>query len=118
MIFMINPYLILAIVLPIVALIGGAIFLVIKAKKGGSKIKIDAEFIDNLVDILGGKENILSVTNDNGRIKFELSDLDKANLQGLKDLSQSGVFVTNNTVKTLFPHDAKTISNAIKQLKD
>ena len=37
-------------------------------------------------------------------------------LEELKALSQNGVFVTNNTVKTLFPHDAKTISNAIKNL--
>ena len=116
MFLMVNPFLILAIVLPVIALIVGAIFFVKKAKKGNKKIKIDAEFINNLVTVLGGKENVLSVTNENGRIKFELSDLELANLQGLKDLSQNGVFVTNNTVKTLFPHDAKTISNAIKQL--
>ena len=118
MFLMINPYLILAIVLPVVLLIGGALFFILKAKKNDKKIKIDSEFINKLVSILGGKDNVLSVTNDNGRIKFDLSDLDKANLNELKELSQNGVFVTNNTVKTLFPHDAKTISNAIKQLKD
>ena len=41
MFLMINPYLILAIVLPVVALIGGAIFFIIKAKKNDKKIKID-----------------------------------------------------------------------------
>ena len=93
-----------------------AVLVVVLVKKRKPKLVIDAEFINNLVNVLGGKENVLSVTNDNGRIKFELSDLEKADLNGLKDLSQNGVFVTNNTVKTLFPHDAKTISNAIKQL--
>ena len=117
MFLMFNPIFLLPIVSAIVIIVG-ALILVNKAKKGDKKIKIDAEFINNLVTVLGGKENVLSVTNENGRIKFELSDLEKANLQGLKDLSQNGVFVTNNTVKTLFPHDAKTISNAIKQLKD
>ena len=48
--------------------------------------------------------------------KFELENLDLANLVGLKEMSQNGVFVTNNTVKTLFPHDAKTISNGLKSL--
>lgn len=110
-----NP-LFLLFIIPAVLVIALVVILILKNKKGSKKIKIDAEFINNLVSVLGGKENVLSVTNDNGRIKFELSDLDKANLQALKDLSQNGVFVTNNTVKTLFPHDAKTISNAIKQL--
>ena len=116
MFLMINPFLILAIALAVIVLIVGAIILVKNANKGNKKIKIDAEFINNLVTVLGGKENVLSVTNENGRIKFELADLELANLQGLKELSQNGVFVTNSTVKTLFPHDAKTISNAIKQL--
>ncbi len=108
--------LLFVIIVPVVLVLSLVVFLILKNKKGNKKIKIDAEFINNLVDILGGKENVLSVTNENGRIKFELENLEKANLQGLKELSQSGVFVTNNTVKTLFPHDAKTISNAIKQL--
>jgi phosphotransferase system IIB component len=108
--------LLFVIIVPVVLVLSLVVFLILKNKKGNKKIKIDAEFINNLVDILGGKENVLSVTNENGRIKFELENLEKTNLQGLKELSQSGVFVTNNTVKTLFPHDAKTISNAIKQL--
>ncbi len=98
-----------------VAIIVTIILLAIK-NKGPKKIKIDAEFINNLVNVLGGKSNVLSVTNENGRIKFELEDLELAKLEDLKALSNSGVFVTNNTVKTLFPHDAKTISNAIKNL--
>ena len=111
-----NPIFLLPIIAAVI-IIGIVItLLIVNGKKGTKKIKIDAEFINNLATILGGKENILSVTNENGRIKFELSDLEKANLNALKELSQSGVFVTNNTVKTLFPHDAKTISNAIKSL--
>lgn len=116
MFLMSKTILLLLIIIPVLLVISLILFLVLKNKKGSKKIKIDAEFINELVTILGGKENVLSVTNENGRIKFELNNLDLANLQGLKDLSQNGVFVTNNTVKTLFPHDAKTISNAIKQL--
>jgi phosphotransferase system IIB component len=108
--------LLFVIIVPVVLVLSLVVFLILKNKKGNKKIKIDAEFINNLVDILGGKENVLSVTNENGRIKFELEDLELAKLEDLKALSNSGVFVTNNTVKTLFPHDAKTISNAIKNL--
>ena len=52
MFLMINPFLILGIALLVIALIGGTIFLVKKANKGNKKIKIDAEFINNLVTIL------------------------------------------------------------------
>lgn len=112
----INPLFIIIPAIIVLAIIILVVVLLIKKNKGPKKIKVDSEFINTLVTVLGGKENVLSVTNENGRIKFELEDLELAKLEELKSLSQNGVFVTNNTVKTLFPHDAKTISNAIKNL--
>ena len=112
----INPLFIIIPAIIVLAIIILVVVLLVKKNKGPKKIKVDSEFINTLVTVLGGKENVLSVTNENGRIKFELEDLELAKLEELKALSQNGVFVTNNTVKTLFPHDAKTISNAIKNL--
>ena len=112
----INPLFIIIPAIIVLAIIILVVVLLIKKNKGPKKIKVDSEFINTLVTVLGGKENVLSVTNENGRIKFELEDLELAKLEEFKALSHNGVFVTNNTVKTLFPHDAKTISNAIKNL--
>lgn len=113
----INPlYFIIPAAVVVAIIIVLLIVLLLKKNKGPKKIKVDTEFINTLVNVLGGKANVLNVTNENGRIKFQLEDLELAKLEELKALSQSGVFVTNNTVKTLFPHDAKTISNAIKNL--
>lgn len=109
-----NPIYLLFII-PVI-IIGIIVLVVIFKSKGNKKVKIDEAFIKALVEVLGGKSNILNVSNENGRIKFELENLDLANLVGLKEMSQNGVFVTNNTVKTLFPHDAKTISNGLKNL--
>lgn len=75
-------------------------------KKG---IKVDEEFIKDLLNTLGGKENILKYTVDNARVKFELQDLTKADLTHLHELSPKGVFVTGNSVKTLFKYEASTI---------
>ena len=78
-------------------------------------IKIDEEFISNLLEILGGNNNIKEVSVDNGRLKFLVDDLDKVNLNALKEVSTSGVFVTGNVIKTLFKLDSQTIKKAIEQ---
>ncbi|MGM9969839.1 MAG: hypothetical protein ACI35S_05525 [Anaeroplasma sp.] len=89
--------------------------IVLKKRKNGKKIKIDDIFIDNLITLLGGKDNILKVVVDNGRLKFEVKDTDITDLNGLKEISTSGVFVTGNVIKTLFKLDSFTIQKAIQK---
>lgn len=87
-------------------------FLYFRKPKG---VKIDEEFINNLLNILGGNNNIKEVSVDNGRLKFLVDDLDKVNLNSLKEVSTSGVFVTGNVIKTLFKLDSQTIKKAIEE---
>ena len=63
----------------------------------------------NLQNAYGGLDNISSVEVDNSRLKVTVLDLDLVNLRVLKELSQSGVFVTGNVIKTLYKYDSKTI---------
>lgn len=91
----------------LVAIIVLALVLILKNKTKG--IKIDEEFMNQLISSLGAKENIISYSVENSRVKFELLDVSKANLDSLKELSSKGVFVTNNTVKTLFKYESKQI---------
>ncbi len=91
----------------LVAIIVLALVLILKNKSKG--IKIDEEFMNQLISSLGAKENIISYSVENSRVKFELLDVSKANLDSLKELSSKGVFVTNNTVKTLFKYESKQI---------
>ena len=91
----------------LVAIIVLALVLILKNKSKG--IKIDEEFMNQLISSLGAKENIISYSVENSRVKFELLDVCKANLDSLKELSSKGVFVTNNTVKTLFKYESKQI---------
>ena len=101
-----------------VLLIGVIIFCIILSKKKKTKpkhIKVDDEFINNLLTLLGGKGNILDCTVDNGRLKFVVSDLETVDLEGLKLIAQSGVFVTGNIIKTLFKLDSQIIKKALEQ---
>lgn len=91
----------------LVVIIVLALVLILKNKTKG--IKIDEEFMNQLISSLGAKENIISYSVENSRVKFELLDVSKANLDSLKELSSKGVFVTNNTVKTLFKYESKQI---------
>ena len=107
------PYLIGGIVLGIV-IITLVIVLIIKGKKT-KRIKIDSNFIDNLFSILGGKENVLEVLVDNARLKFKVNDLESVDLNALKGISNQGVFVTGDYIKTLFKFESKDIMKSMKE---
>ena len=96
-------------------LVGLIIFFSLKNKKGKQpRIKLNDEFITNLINLLGEKDNIGDVNVDNGRLKITVNDLDKANLEGIKQIATSGVFVTGSTIKTLFRLDSLTIKKEIE----
>lgn len=97
----------------LVALIVLLIFLLKLRKPKEKHIKVDDEFTNNLLQLLGSKENIEEVTVDNGRLKIKVKDLDLVNLNGIKEIATSGVFVTGNVIKTLFKLDSQTIKNAL-----
>lgn len=93
------------------------LLVVLKRKKSSKpKIKVDEAFINNLMLALGSKDNIALVETENGRTKFTLKDLDKANLEDAKKLTSAGVFVTGNVVKMLFSYDSDLICKTVKQL--
>lgn len=115
--FLANNILIYSIIAIIVAL---AIIILVtivkscKCKESKSKIKIDEEFINNLIDLYGGKDNIKEIAVDNARLKVTVLDLDVVNLEGLKANSEAGVFVTGYTIKTLFKFDSKLVKDSIE----
>ena len=91
-------------------LIALIIFLIIKNKsKGGKRITVNDEFITNLITLLGETKNIKETNVDNGRLKITVDNLDLVNLEGIKEIATSGVFVTGNIIKTLFRLDSQTI---------
>ena len=106
------PLLIGCVVLAVI--IALVVVLIVKGKKN-KRIKIDSNFIDNLFSILGGKENVLEVLVDNARLKFKVENLDSVDLNALKGISNQGVFVTGDYIKTLFKFDSKDIMKAMKE---
>ena len=108
--------LILIIVGVSLSLVGTVVSIIIHfVKYSTPKIKIDDEFIENLINLYGDKNNISKVSTDNGRLKVEVKDLDIVKLESLKEISTNGVFVTGNTIKTLFRHDSELIKKELEK---
>ncbi len=91
-----------------------AIIVRVRVKRNKHKVKIDDSFINNLMSILGGKENISSVEVDNARLKFQLHNVKSPNYEELKKIATQGVFITGNFVKVLFKFDSNLIKKEIE----
>ena len=106
---------ILIIVVSLVVLVGLILLIVLLSKKKKKKIVVDEEFINNLIDLLGNTDNILETNVDNGRLKIQVKNLDLVNFEKIKEIAESGVFITGNTIKTLFKLDSFEIKKALDE---
>ena len=92
-----------------------AAIILIKLKKKPNAIKVNSEFIDSLITSYGGLANIKGVEIENSRLKIEVDDLDIVNLESIKSNTTAGVFVTGNTVKTLYKLSSEEIKRSLDQ---
>ncbi len=99
----------------VIVLLAVLFFLFLKKKDTTPRIVIDDEFINNLIVLYGDKDNISNINTENGRLKIGVKDLNKVDLEKLKEISTNGVFVTGNTIKTLFRHDSDSIKKELEK---
>ncbi|MDE6584121.1 MAG: hypothetical protein K2K15_01840 [Anaeroplasmataceae bacterium] len=102
-------FLILAVVL---------ILVFVLRKKKHPRVKVNQEFIHEIIDALGTRKNILNASTINGRIHFEVENLELLNQTKLKELSTTGVFITNQSVKMLFSYDSELICKEVLAYKE
>ena len=99
-------YLIICVVLFIVAL---AI-----AKSNKKDLKLE---LNKLVELLGGKDNIIDTEVELSRFKVTLKDITKANKDGIIKLGAQGVVEIDDQLKIIFGNNAKQLKKYIKELK-
>lgn len=99
-------YIIVILVLLIIA------FAIIKMNKKDVKLEFN-----KLVDLLGGKENILDTEVDMSRFKVTLKDITKANKEGIVKLGAKGVVEIDDQLKIILGNDAKKLKKYIDELK-
>lgn len=97
------------IIISVLIIIGLAI---IKMNKKDVKIELN-----KLVELLGGKENILNTEAELSRFKVTLKDVTKANKEGIMKLGAKGVVEYEDQLKIILGQDAKKIKKYIDEFK-
>lgn len=99
-------YIIILVVLIIVLLA------LIKTTKKG--VKLD---FNKLVELLGGKDNILDTKISMSRFVVTLKDVTKANKEGIQKLGAKGIVEIDNELKIILGKDSKELKKYIDELK-
>ena len=98
-------YIIIAVILIIIA------FAVIKGSKRDFKIEAN-----KLVELLGGKKNIISIDASLSRFKVTLRDVSLANKEGIQKLGAKGIVEIDDQLKIVFDTDAVKLKKRIDDL--
>lgn len=101
-------YLIGGIILLAVGL--GVFFAILFAKKKTGLDPFPEAKIEDLILRLGGEENVVSATSEGGRVAFTLKNLKRADLEGIRALGATGIFVAGSRIKALFPFDVSGLA--------
>ncbi len=99
-------YIVIVVVLLIIALA------IVKMNKKDVKLEFN-----KLVELLGGKDNILDTEVDMSRFKVTLKDITKANKEECIKLGAKGVVEIDDQLKIILGNDAKKIKKYIDELK-
>ena len=71
---------------------------------------------NKLVELLGGKNNIISTETNMSRFKVVLKDVTKADKEGIQKLGAKGIVEIDNQLKIIFGKDAKQLKDCIKDI--
>ena len=102
----IYQYIIIVGVLLIIA------FAIVKGNKKDFKLEVN-----KLVELLGGKDNIIETEAEMSRFKVTLNDVTKANKEGILKLGAKGVVEIDDQLKIIIGNQAKQLKKCIDDLK-
>ena len=87
-------------------------FAIMKSNKKDLKLELN-----KLVDLLGGKDNIVETEVEMSRFKVTLKDITKANKEGIIKLGAQGVVEIDDQLKIIFGSNAKQLKKYIDEIK-
>ena len=87
-------------------------FSIVKMNKKDLKLELN-----KLVELLGGKDNILDTEVEMSRFKVTLRDITKANKEGILKLGAKGVVEIDDQLKIVLGPEAKKLKKYIDELK-
>ena len=72
---------------------------------------------NRLVELLGGKDNIVSTETNMSRFKVVLKDVTKADKEGIQKLGAKGIVEIDNQLKIILGPESKQIKKYIDEIK-
>jgi|GEM_PF-2019248 len=72
------------------------------------------EVTEALVNAVGGKENIESVSSDVSRLKITLADVEQADQEALKTIATNGAYLSGNQLQIPLAVDAEQVASEIQ----
>ena len=99
-------YIVIAVILAIILLA------ILKATKKDAGIDFN-----KLVELLGGRDNIISTETNMSRFKVTLTDVSKANKEGIQKLGAKGIVEIDNTLKIILGAEYKQLKKYIDELR-
>ena len=97
-------------------IIGVILIIVLLAILKATKKDAGIDF-NRLVELLGGKDNIISTETNMSRFKVTLKDVSKANKEGIQKLGAKGIVEIDNTLKIILGAESKQLKRYIDELK-
>ena len=99
-------YIVIAVVLLVILLA------ILKATKKDAGLDFN-----KLVELLGGKDNIISTETNMARFKVTLKDVSKANKEGIQKLGAKGIVEIDNQLKIILGSESKQLKKYIDEIK-
>ena len=99
-----------------IALFLAAAFVIVKILLMRPRKKADVnslQYAEEIVNNLGGLDNIILASIDGSRVKFQVREIESANLDAFKAIGATGVFISGKNVKMVLPFDAKDLVDKI-----
>ncbi|MDD3383075.1 MAG: hypothetical protein PHT83_06240 [Bacilli bacterium] len=107
-----------AFVLPIFALIVVALVVKFsKITKTNVKLTVPDDQNELFEETYGGKDNIIEVNKELNRVSVMLQDVEKVDLEKLKELGADGILVAGNTIKCSFKERSENIYQILLSIK-
>lgn len=77
-------------------------------------VEVNDEVVTRFLTLLGGKDNIISLTYEQSRLKVELKDIRAVKMEILKELGAKGAFIAGNRLQAVVGNTAYRLESAIK----
>ncbi len=96
--------------------IGVVLLIILLAILKATKKDAGLDF-NKLVELLGGKDNIIDTESNMSRFKVTLKDISKANKEKIQKLGAKGIVEIDNQLKIILGPDSKQLKKYIDEIK-